>query len=45
VVTELETIRTCPKVYRYDSWGGIYLEMDKSVCLLMIYTNDYFTGS
>lgn len=26
------------------SWGGIYLEMDKSVCLPMIYTNDYFTG-
>jgi 3-oxoacyl-[acyl-carrier-protein] synthase III len=24
------------------SWGGIYLEMDKSVCLPMIYTNDYF---
>ncbi len=26
------------------SWGGIYLEMDKSVCLPMIYTNEYFTG-
>lgn len=26
------------------SWGGIYLEIDKSVCLPMIYTNDYFTG-
>lgn len=26
------------------SWGGIYLEMDRSVCLPMIYTNDYFTG-
>ena len=26
------------------SWGGIYLEMDKSVCLPMIYTNDYFNG-
>jgi len=25
------------------SWGGIYLEMDKSVCLPMIYTNEYFT--
>lgn len=24
------------------SWGGIYLEMDKSVCLPMIYTNDYY---
>lgn len=24
------------------SWGGIYLEMNKSVCLPMIYTNDYF---
>ncbi|MDP4180459.1 MAG: ketoacyl-ACP synthase III [Bacillota bacterium] len=24
------------------SWGGIYLELDKSVCLPMIYTNDYF---
>jgi 3-oxoacyl-[acyl-carrier-protein] synthase-3 len=24
------------------SWGGIYLEMDKSICLPMIYTNDYF---
>lgn len=23
------------------SWGGIYLEMDKSVCLPMIFTNDY----
>ena len=23
------------------SWGGIYLEMDKSVCLPMIYTNEY----
>lgn len=26
------------------SWGGIYLELDKSVCLPMIYTNDYFGG-
>jgi 3-oxoacyl-[acyl-carrier-protein] synthase-3 len=26
------------------SWGGIYLEMDRSVCLPMIYTSDYFTG-
>jgi 3-oxoacyl-[acyl-carrier-protein] synthase III len=26
------------------SWGGIYLEMDKSVCLPMIYTNDYYNG-
>lgn len=26
------------------SWGGIYLEMDKSVCLPMIYTNEYYTG-
>jgi 3-oxoacyl-[acyl-carrier-protein] synthase-3 len=26
------------------SWGGIYLEIDRSVCLPMIYTNDYFTG-
>ncbi len=26
------------------SWGCIYLEMDKSVCLPMIYTNDYYTG-
>jgi 3-oxoacyl-[acyl-carrier-protein] synthase III len=26
------------------SWGGIYLEMDKSVCLPMIYTNEYFQG-
>jgi 3-oxoacyl-[acyl-carrier-protein] synthase-3 len=24
------------------SWGGVYLEMDKSVCLPMIYTNDYY---
>lgn len=24
------------------SWGGIYLEMDKSVCLPMIFSNDYF---
>lgn len=24
------------------SWGGIYLEMNKSACLPMIYTNDYF---
>jgi len=24
------------------SWGGIYLDIDKSVCLPMIYTNDYF---
>lgn len=26
------------------SWGGIYLEMDRSVCLPMIYTNDFFSG-
>jgi 3-oxoacyl-[acyl-carrier-protein] synthase III len=26
------------------SWGGIYLEMDKSVCLPMIYTNEYYNG-
>lgn len=26
------------------SWGGIYLEMNKSVCLPMIYTNEHFTG-
>lgn len=26
------------------SWGGIYLEMNRSACLPMIYTNDYFTG-
>lgn len=26
------------------SWGGIYLELDRSICLPMIYTNDYFTG-
>jgi 3-oxoacyl-[acyl-carrier-protein] synthase-3 len=26
------------------SWGGIYLEIDRSICLPMIYTNDYFTG-
>lgn len=26
------------------SWGGIYLELDKSVCLPIIYTNDYFKG-
>lgn len=26
------------------SWGGIYLEMDRSVCLPMIYTNEYFKG-
>ncbi|MCX7708785.1 MAG: ketoacyl-ACP synthase III [Clostridia bacterium] len=26
------------------SWGGVYLEMDKSVCLPMIYTNEYFDG-
>jgi 3-oxoacyl-[acyl-carrier-protein] synthase III len=26
------------------SWGGIYLEIDKSVCLPMIYTNDYYNG-
>jgi 3-oxoacyl-[acyl-carrier-protein] synthase III len=25
------------------SWGGIYLELDKSVCLPMIYTNEYYT--
>ena len=24
------------------SWGGIYLEMDRSACLPMIYTNDYY---
>lgn len=24
------------------SWGGIYLEMDRSVCLPMIYTNEYY---
>lgn len=24
------------------SWGGIYLEMDKSVCLPMIFTSDYY---
>lgn len=24
------------------SWGGIYLDMDKSACIPMIYTNDYF---
>lgn len=24
------------------SWGGIYLEMDKSICLPMIYTNEFF---
>lgn len=26
------------------SWGGIYVEMNKSACLPMIYTNDFFTG-
>lgn len=26
------------------SWGGVYLEMDKSVCLPMIYTNYYYGG-
>lgn len=26
------------------SWGAIYLEMDKSVCLPMIYTNYYYNG-
>ena len=26
------------------SWGCIYLEMDRSVCLPMIYTNDYYMG-
>lgn len=26
------------------SWGGIYLETDRSVCLPMIYTNYYFKG-
>lgn len=26
------------------SWGGIYLEMNKSACLPMIYTNEYFKG-
>lgn len=26
------------------SWGGIYLEMDRSLCLPMIYTSDYFKG-
>ena len=26
------------------SWGAIYLEMDKSVCLPMIFTNYYFNG-
>ena len=26
------------------SWGGIYLEMDRSVCLPMIFTNDYYDG-
>lgn len=25
------------------SWGCIYIEMDKSICLPMIYTNDYYT--
>lgn len=24
------------------SWGGVYLEMDRSACLPMIYTNDYY---
>ena len=24
------------------SWGGIYLKMNKSICLPMIYTNEYF---
>ncbi|HEX9058775.1 MAG TPA: ketoacyl-ACP synthase III [Clostridia bacterium] len=26
------------------SWGGIYLEIDKSICLPMIYTNYYYNG-
>ena len=26
------------------SWGGIYLEINKSVCLPMIYTNEYYKG-
>lgn len=26
------------------SWGGIYFDMDKSVCLPMIFTNEYFEG-
>lgn len=26
------------------SWGGVYLELDKSICLPMIYTNEYFKG-
>jgi 3-oxoacyl-[acyl-carrier-protein] synthase-3 len=26
------------------SWGGIYLETNKSICLPMIYTNDYYKG-
>ncbi len=26
------------------SWGGIYLEMDRSVCVPMIYTNDFYSG-
>ena len=26
------------------SWGGIYVEIDKSICLPIIYTNDYFRG-
>lgn len=25
------------------SWGAVYLEMDRSVCLPMIYTNEHFT--
>jgi 3-oxoacyl-[acyl-carrier-protein] synthase-3 len=24
------------------SWGAIYLEIDKSICLPMIYTNEYY---
>ncbi len=24
------------------SWGGVYLEMDRSICLPMIYTNEYY---
>jgi 3-oxoacyl-[acyl-carrier-protein] synthase III len=26
------------------SWGGIYLEIDRSACLPMIYTSDYYNG-
>ncbi len=26
------------------SWGGIYLEADKSICLPMIYTSEYYQG-